>query len=360
MKIVDRYLIKQFLQTVLFGLLAFTLIFVIIDLMENMDDFIDQDVPNNMILFYYFVFIPEIIKLMMPVAVLLACLFTVGKMVNQNEFTALKSAGISLYRFMLPFIIASIFISIFSIYFGGYVVPYANKEKILIEQKHMRKGLVNAGSNIFFQDSKTRIVTIAYYDVTNLLANRISIQSFNPDDLTEMIERIDASRMKYDTLTSEWIAYNGVKRTFEKKYENAEKFSEYKIDNLNFTPDDVIQKQRKPEELTITELQAYAKDQLRTGNDPTRVLIEYHSRISFAFASFVVVLFGLPIGANKRGRNLALQFGLNLLITFIYLVFMKISQAFGKNGVMEPMLTAWFANIIFFGAAIFNLLRVQK
>jgi lipopolysaccharide export system permease protein len=102
MKIIDRYLIKQFIQTILFGLLAFTLIFVVIDMMENLDDFIDQNVPSMMILQYYLVFMPEIIRLITPVAVLLASLFTAGKMSSLNEITAIKAGGISLYRFMAP------------------------------------------------------------------------------------------------------------------------------------------------------------------------------------------------------------------------------------------------------------------
>ena len=65
MKIIDKYLIKQFLQTIVFGLLAFTMIFVVIDAMENLDDFIDQNVPALTILHYYLVFSPEIIKLML-------------------------------------------------------------------------------------------------------------------------------------------------------------------------------------------------------------------------------------------------------------------------------------------------------
>ena len=132
MKILDRYLVKQFLQTILFGLLAFTLLFVVIDLMDNLGDFIDQNVPTQLILQYYVVFIPEMIRLMTPVAVLLASLFTAGKMANLNELTAIKASGVSLYRFMAPFIITSILISIFSVYFGGYIVPLANKHKIFI------------------------------------------------------------------------------------------------------------------------------------------------------------------------------------------------------------------------------------
>jgi lipopolysaccharide export system permease protein len=112
--------------------------------------------------------------------------------------------------------------------------------------------------------------------------------------------------------------------------------------------------------MTLTELRQLAKEELEAGNDPTRVEIEFHSRIAFAFASIITVLFGLPISTNKRKGGLALQFGINLLITFTYLVFISISQAFGKNGVMSPVLTGWFANMVFFAAAIINIARTPK
>ena len=102
MKILDKYLIKQFLLTIIFGLLAFTLIFVVIDMMENLDDFIDQNVSMDIILNYYLVFSPEIIKLITPVAVLFAALFTAGKAANLSEITAIKASGVSLFRFMIP------------------------------------------------------------------------------------------------------------------------------------------------------------------------------------------------------------------------------------------------------------------
>jgi lipopolysaccharide export system permease protein len=73
----------------------------------------------------------------------------------------------------------------------------------------------------------------------------------------------------------------------------------------------------------------------------------------------IIVLFGLPISANKRKSGLAAQVGMNILITFIYLVFMKVSQAFGKNGAMDPVLTAWFANLIFVAGTFITLPRMK-
>jgi lipopolysaccharide export system permease protein len=360
MKILDRYLIKQFLQTLLFALLSFTLIFVVIDMMENLDDFIDENVAGKLVLQYYLVFIPEMIRIILPISVLLASLFTAGKLANLNELTAIKASGISLYRMMIPFLITSVFISIFTVYFSGYLVPMANKHKVYIEQTYMKKGLVHFGSNIFFQDTQSRIVTINYYDVSMGQANQVSIQEFDPKDKTKIISRSDALRMSYDSTASVWKLYSGSTRYFYESSERLEKFLVKDYPSLQFKPEDVIKKQRKPEEMTLSELENFGEEQLRTGNNAIRTEIALHSRIAYAFSSIIVVMFGLPISSNRRRGGLAIQFGISMAVTFLYLVFMKISQAFGENGVFNPLITAWLANLIFLVIALVNLKRAMK
>jgi lipopolysaccharide export system permease protein len=360
MKIIDKYLIKQFLQTIVFGLLGFTFIFIVIDAMENLDDFIDQSVPAFKIIHYYIVFSPEIIRLMTPVAVLFAALFTAGKAANLSELTAIKASGVSLYRFMLPFLITTILISFFSVYFSGYVVPMANKTKLNIEQEYLKKNISFSGSNIYFQDSKQRIVSISFFDYNSNRANRVSIQDFNATDLKQMKSRIDAVSLTYDTLKNIWIANNGIKRDFDGIHQSADYFTSLEIPNLNFSPDDLLQKQTRPSEMNLSELDNLINSQKNAGNDPTSTLIEYHSRIAFAMTSVIVVLFGLPISANKRKGGIASQVGLNILVTFLYLVFMKVSQAFGKNGALNPVITAWLANFLFMAAAAVNLWRAKE
>ncbi len=360
MKILDKYLIKQFLQTILFGLIAFTLIFVIINMVDNIGSFLDQGVSFIIILHYYVVFSPDIIKLMTPVAVLFAALFTVGKASNLSELTAIKSSGVSLYRFMLPFVITTFFISILSIYFAGYIVPLANQTKENLEHKYLNSGLNNYSSNIYFQDSKTRIVSISFFDSNRDQAIRVSIENFDKNDLIRMVSRIDAASMTYDTAGHIWIAKNGIERTFEKTRQTAHYFKTLKISNLNFTPAELLTKQQKPAEMNLTELKKFVEVQKRAGNNPASTLIEYYSRFSFPMASLVVVLFGLPISANKRRGGLAVQIGVNILVTFIYLAFMQISLAFGKNGALSPLLTAWSSNLIFLAAALINIPRVSQ
>jgi lipopolysaccharide export system permease protein len=359
-KIIDKYLIKQFLQTILFGLLAFTIIFIVIDAMENLDDFIDQNVPGLIILHYYFVFSPEIMKLMLPVSVLFSALFTAGKSANLSELTAMRASGVSLYRFMTPFVVTTFIISLLSIYFGGYVVPMANKTKIYIEQTYLKKGIVYSGSNIFFQDSQKRIVSISFFDASTNNANRVSIQDFDQNSLTEMIQRIDAQNLKYDSLSENWSALHGVQRIFKETGQSAVYFDSLIISDLHFRPEDQLKKQRKPQEMDLAELSDLIDAQERAGNDPTAAAIEYHSRYAFALTSVIIVLFGLPISANRRKGGLAVQVGINILITFIFLVFMKVSQAFGKNGALDPLVTAWFANLVFLAGAFITIPRMRS
>lgn len=361
MKILDRYLTKQFVLTIIFGLLAFTLIFVVIDMMENLDDFIDENVPLDIILNYYLVFSPEIIKLITPVAVLFAALFTAGKAANLSEITAIKASGVSLFRFMVPFLITTLIVCGLSIYFAGYIVPHANTVKVNLERKYLNRGFVFTGSNIFFKDSPSRIVNIAYFDNSQNQALRVSIQEFDVSDPTVMISRVDAVKMTYDTTSRKWIAENGVKRFFSSEKESAEYFNQLTFSDLNFHPDDLASKQQKPEEMNLKDLKKLIGAQIREGTDPKGTLIEYYSRFSFSMSSIVVVLFGIPLAAAKRRRGgLAVQIGINILVTFIYLVFMKVSQAFGKNGAIDPLLTAWFANLIFLAAALISLPRIRQ
>ncbi|KAF0152619.1 MAG: permease YjgP/YjgQ family protein [Ignavibacteria bacterium] len=360
MKILDKYLVKQFLQTLLFALLSFTLIFVVLDAMENLDDFIDESVEGKLVFQYYLVFIPEMIRIILPISVLLASLFTAGKLANLNELTAIKASGVSLYRLMIPLLITAVLISLFTVYFSGYLVPMANKHKVFIEQAYMKKGLVHFGSNIFFQDTESRIVTINYFDVSIGQANQISIQEFDSKDKTKIISRTDAFRMTFDSTKNIWQLFSGSTRFFYEDSEQLEKFLSKEFPSLHFKPEDVIKKQRKPEEMTLSELSNFSQEQIRTGNDATRTDIAYHSRIAFAFSSIIVVMFGLPISANRRRGGLAIQFGISMAVTFLYLVFMKISQAFGNNGVFNPIFTAWLANFIFLIVALVNLKRVMK
>jgi len=361
MKLLDRYIIRQFLLTALFSLIAVTIVFVVIDVMEKLDDFIDHNTTLPVIAEYYLYFIPEIIKLVTPVAMLLASLFTTARMSAQNELTAMKSGGVSLYRIMVPYLGVAIVVSALSIYFNGWVVPSANKTKFTIERVHLKKDVISgSGANIFFQDGPARIVSLGYYDEKRKTASRVSIQDFGERDLTIIVGRVDAVSISWDSTSRQWILRNGIRRWFNEGKERLESFTTQPAGTLNFQPDDLRKKQEKPDEMEYYALEEFIQNQERAGQDVSRWLVAFYSKISFPFASVIVILFGVPFSSVKRRGGAGVQLGISLLICFIYLIVMKVSQVFGYNGDVNPLLTAWAANILFALGAVVIIFRVRK
>ena len=358
-KQIDRYIIAQLIKNFLFALACFIIIFMLVDLFENLDKFIDNKLDFGMVLNYYLYFIPEIVKLITPVSMLLATLFTVGRMINFNEIIAVKNAGVSLMRFMVPFLAVGIVITAISLYFNNWVVPEANKKKFFIERNYLGKYKNVAGlSKLYFQDSKNQLVLIDQFREVGLTASRVSIQLYKPDSLTILLKRVDAEQMKWEN--GGWVLINTAERDFTSGTEKLTNYTQITpaeisgLNKINLVPDQITRKQLKPDEMNYGELNNFIESMKKGGQNVNRQLVDFYSKISFPFSSLIVIIFGISISTgSKRRKGLAMQFGISILVSFIYLGFVKISQSFGYNGDLNPMLTAWLANIAFaaFGTA---------
>lgn len=368
MRRLDRYVIRQFLKTVLFAILAFSLIFIIVDMIENLDDFIDQDVGPHIVGLYYAYFLPRIFSLMVPVAMLLSALFVVGRLSNNNEMTIIKCAGVSLYRFMLPLLGIGLVVSLLMLAFDGWLVPRINAARITLEREHLKKHrAIGTRYNLFFQETDSRILSMEYFDESSASARRIKLQRFGEADPTVMTQRIDAERMVWNEEKRSWMLYNGVQRTFltdsstvVQQREQVGTFDSLVVDALVVTPEVIIRMQQKPEEMELGDFREYIERQRLAGSDIARLLVDYHGKIAFPFASLIVVFFGVPFASIKRRSGLAVQFGISILLLFIYLVSQKLSQIFGYNGNIHPLLAAWMPNLLFLVAGSMIMSRVQK
>lgn len=360
-KLIDKYIIIQFVKNLLFALLCFIIIFILVDLFENLDKFIDNKLGLFMVFRYYFYFIPEIVRLVIPIAMLLATLFTAGRMLNFSEIVAVKNAGISLMRFMMPFLAVGVVVTAITIYFNNWTVPEANKKKFFMERNYLGKTRVVQGlSKLYFQDAKNRIVIIEQFNEVDLTANTVSILVFNPDTLTSLIKRVDASSMKWDN--NKWVMYKAIERSFNQEGEVLKSYEEKPvmdiegIGKLNVVPEQITKKQLKPDEMNYGELSDFIDNQVSGGQNVDKIKVDFYSKISFPFSSIIVIIFGISISTgSKKRKGLALQFGISILVSFIYLGFVKISQSFGYNGDLSPLFTAWLANIVFAAFGFTNL-----
>ncbi|MBN1348188.1 LptF/LptG family permease, partial [candidate division KSB1 bacterium] len=179
MRILDTYISKKFLGALIFTLVAFFAIFIIIDLIDRLGDFLSHDVPKIIIFEYYLYYLPFILVLILPVAILLSCLFSIGGLAKNNELVAMKASGQSLQRILLPLFVLGLVISLLMIYFGERVVPFTNQKMYNIERVYLHKHthFSQRRSNIFYKDNVYNDwIYIGHYDHRLHKAHNISIQ----------------------------------------------------------------------------------------------------------------------------------------------------------------------------------------
>jgi lipopolysaccharide export system permease protein len=357
MRILDRYISRKFLQVLLFSIVGFLSIFVIVDLIENLDKFIENDYPTKTIIEYYFNYLPFIMVLVLPVAMLISSLFSVGGMARQNEIVAMKAAGISLYRIFLPLFIIAIFVSLIGIGIANYLVPRTSERMTDIkEQYEDKKPRKMRLENVYIRDEEDRRITIRYYNVARNSGNTVSIRTFSGDTLAG---RIDAKKITWQD--SVWVLDTGYERTFTGAGETAVAFDKRLFSNSTFLPENIAKQLKIPEEMSYAELKDFIREVERNGADPDRWRVDLYLKISLPFANFILVLFGLPFSSSQTRRSGAAKgFGISLAVTFIYFGLLKTTQAMGHNGKIEPMLAAWFANIVFGLIGIYVMLRTRK
>ena len=367
MKLIDRYILTAFIRNFLFGLLCFVVIFILVDLFENLDKFIDKKLSFPEVVAYYAFFIPEIIKLITPVSVLLSTLFTTSRFISLSELTSMSSAGISIYRYSLPLLAAGFLITAAAVYFNGWVVPYSNAEKYRLEREKLGKHLTTGiFQNLSMQVSPTTIFTIRNYSETEKKGESASLQVFTDNSLSELTERYDADRARWDSVRKAWIFSNVTTRKFDSagltSYAFNSELEEGSIipdKRISLTPEKISIKQKSPDELVVSELRSYIDEMKFSGQNVTKAEVDYYSKTAFPFANIIVIIFGVSLSLNQRKGSAALQFGISILVTFLYLGFIKISQTFGYNGEIPPLLTAWLANILFLSIGILNFVRLN-
>jgi lipopolysaccharide export system permease protein len=326
--------------------------------MENLDDFMDAKASFGTIVKYYICFLPDILKMLTPVAVLVSSLFTVGRLSGQNEITAMKSGGVSLYRIMLPFVILCSLISGAQEYFNGWIVPKANEAKLIIERKYLDEKKEGPILNFYFRDSPTRNVTIQYYDPETASASGATIEEFTNVTQPRLLRKTSAASMRWDSVNKNWKMIGVVVRDFSGKNITNNRLDTLPV-KINVSSSQLLELQKSPEQMTISEYGEYIKLLKRGGKDVSKLEIEYHSNIAFPFANLIVIFFSVPFASVKKKNGIAVQIAAAMIVSFAYLVFTKFGQSAGYNAGLNPVLSGWLANGIFLLIGLVILFRTK-
>ena len=129
--------------------------------------------------------------------------------------------------------------------------------------------------------------------------------------------------------------------------------------SLGFTPDEIQQQARKPDELDYYSLTERITQLKENGVDTLRWEVTRYLKISFAFTNLIVVLFGIPLVVLKEKNSLSFGAGASVFVIFGYYAFIKFGQSLGFKGIIDPMVSAWLGNIVFTAGGILLLWRAK-
>lgn len=363
MTILDKYIIRQFKNNLLFILLAIWLVFLLVHLIDHLADYMDKHAPLFSVVKFYLFHSPFVLILTLPIAMLLATLFSIGQLSRRNELTAMKSAGMSLYRILLPVLFLGLAISFLSMIIGGAILPYANEKKLEVKRVEIEKGTPYRNVNLYnllVQDQTGAIFRLKSYHTQKKFGTEVLVQRFEG---SRLLERIEAQRISW-TGTG-WLLEKGRYRIFSDSLSlpQSEEYRTFdKLLRLDFKmkPKALTKREKLTEEMGYKELASYIDAKKETKQEVPKELTDLYFKVAFPFVSFVIVLFGAPLAANPRRSGLAISFGVGLFVSFAYYVLLQIFRSLGYNQKLPPILAAWLVNIIFFVVGMIFLVKAKK
>ncbi len=359
LKRIDIYLLLAFFRSLVVVSLAVGLTIIVINIVEELRDFIDHQVPIETILEYYFYWAGWVIKSFLPMFVLLAALFSMSLLARRNEILAMKACGLSLYRLALPYVIVTLLLASGHFYYNEYVFPPANQRRLeikeyTIEQKS-RRTHTNV-TNVYRQIRPGYFFTLERFNTERMEGSDLRVIKTVDNRLKEVIT---AGNLQYRNNT--WVARHGTLRTFEDDAEESfREFEQLELPEIEDKPADFARRIGKPEDMSLEELEEYIALMKRTGGPYAREAVDLGIKYAYPLTSFIVVLITVPIASNPRRGGLAVSISIGALISLTYFVLFRILQSAGYNEKIPKEIAIWGVNGLFFLFGLVSLFNARK
>ena len=350
--LLDYYVIKKFITNFLFVIISFTIIFIIVDIIDNIDKFVNRGISNEEIITYYYLSIPWYISIALPMTILISTIICFVTMQKNNELTALKASGISIWRTSAVLLTSGVLMCFFSFYFDNTIVVNAFEKKIPIEKKLNNKLSKSSKKNDIYYHLDNSFLAIKRFNYNSNSGNNISIQQLNGPDIEY---RIDADRMSWIEDKNMWLLKNLKIRYWEKGILSYSFVKDSTLSIKDINPSIIKKDNINPEEMNYWQL-SYFIDKLKNkGLNYTRWSVNKYFKTAFACTPIIMMIFGIALSITKPRSNYTAGIGLSIIVIFLYYLLIKTGQSLGYNQILPPFLSVWFVNILFisFGSYMF-------
>lgn len=354
MRLLDKLIVRSFLKIFLVAVLATPALFVIGEISENLNKYLDAGLTLPQIMIGLAYRAPEFIAWSFPIGGLIAAVFTIHGMTANREIVAAKAGGVSFHRLMVPILVMGVVIAGLGLFLAE-LVPQANR----------KAGEILAGDNRINTNRESRYdfafrseggldLSIQRLAVSeNRLSGILAVQEFD-----STVVHIEAERATYED--GVWWLNAGYRReVFSSGGEHFSTFARLKLPGLEETPEDFLGTAADPDEMTRPEIERQARIVARSGGRPARLLVKLEQRYAIPVATLVIILFGAPLATSNKRGGAAWGIGVSLASTLLYMLLLRLSGGLGLAGLITPQWAAWTPNLLFFVSGSVLLARVR-
>ena len=352
MRILRNYILKETVPLLVLSLTLLTLTFLVGNLVKLADSIINKGVELKYVGKLFLYYIPYLLSFTIPIGILTATLLAFGRLSSDNEITAMRAAGINLYKVSMPVITLGLLLGIFSIPLNDTIVPRAHyKARMLIKEIGLRHPAALLEAGTFIRGFKNYIIFI--YDIKygkkKVTFNNIRIYEPQKKGPTRTIVARRGELISVpDKNTIKLKLMNGtVEEPNPMNPKNLYKLN-FKTYYLTLSMDDSTMQEsgKKNKEMTFDELKRNARELKEKGVDPTPLIRRFHKRIAVSFASFAFVLIAIPLAMTARRSEKSIGLGLAIVLATIYWLLLAFGNVLITKSIFPVWLAMWFGNIV--------------
>ena len=353
-KKLDWYIIKKFLGYYFFSIALIISIAIVFDFNENLSKFTEHHAPARAIIFdYYANFVPYFANLFSALFVFVAVILFTTKLASNSEIIAILASGVSFKRLLRPYMITCVLLSALSFGLAAYVIPHGTVIRQNFENMYKKKTKNTSADNVQLQVDRGVIAYIQHYDDSQKRGFGFCLDKFQEKKL---VSHLTAMEIQYDTISDSkyhWKLSNWKVRRLQGMKENITSGAQ-KDTIITMEPTDLVYSKGQQETFTSPELKEYISKQINRGSgNVVQYQVEYHKRIAFSFASFILTIIGVSLSSRKRKGGMGMALGTGLALSFGYIMLQTVSATFAIQGNFPPALAAWLPNFIYVFVAYF-------
>lgn len=355
MKILDRYILKEYIYSFIGVLLICAVVLLVYMLIESYEDILENEPGLKYVVLYFLNSMPFHLIQIVPMAVAVAILFTIGSMARHNELVAIVAAGISTRRIALPILAATFIISLLSLFFSEMIVPGCQERATYIEKIYIEgegQAILSRNREIFVKGEGQRFYVMDAFDnETKVMTNPTVIDLCEDGSTIRM--RIDADQGELVEERGEqgrfWKFVNARRYVYDESghLQNYESFSDPITLAMEEDLDKFLSNRKKPEEMNFFELKNYINILEKRGESVGFYKTDLHLKIAFPFASFIIALLCYSFAVRLESRNLILGYAFGVIAAIAYYAITAVSQALGHQFIFPPAVAGWSSNVLF-------------